>query len=124
MSTSFPTLLPLFDRERAAERAVALGVVVRTSGSTYGKEGTLIAFARDGTHAGMVSGGCLEADLREHALEVIATGQGRLVRYRMDDTHDPPWGLGLGCGGTSMRHQCKSLVQFEILPRPPDTRQS
>jgi glutamate synthase (NADPH) small chain len=29
---------------------------------------------------------------------------------------------GTDCVGTSMRHQCKSLVQFEILPRPPDTR--
>jgi glutamate synthase (NADPH/NADH) small chain len=30
---------------------------------------------------------------------------------------------GTDCVGTSMRHQCKSLVQFEILPCPPQTRQ-
>lgn len=30
---------------------------------------------------------------------------------------------GTDCVGTSLRHQCKSLVQFEILARPPDTRQ-
>jgi glutamate synthase (NADPH/NADH) small chain len=29
---------------------------------------------------------------------------------------------GTDCVGTSMRHGCKSLVQFEILPRPPDAR--
>jgi len=29
---------------------------------------------------------------------------------------------GTDCVGTSMRHGCKSLVQFEILERPPDTR--
>jgi glutamate synthase (NADPH/NADH) small chain len=29
---------------------------------------------------------------------------------------------GTDCVGTSMRHQCQTLVQFEILPRPPDTR--
>src|SRR5947208_9516463 len=29
---------------------------------------------------------------------------------------------GTDCVGTSLRHQCKSLVQFEILPQPPDTR--
>ncbi len=29
---------------------------------------------------------------------------------------------GTDCVGTSMRHGCKSLVQFEILPRPPDQR--
>jgi glutamate synthase (NADPH/NADH) small chain len=31
---------------------------------------------------------------------------------------------GTDCVGTSMRHGCKSLVQFEILPRPPDERAS
>jgi glutamate synthase (NADPH/NADH) small chain len=30
---------------------------------------------------------------------------------------------GTDCVGTAMRHKCKSLTQFEILPRPPDTRQ-
>src|SRR6266446_5908319 len=31
---------------------------------------------------------------------------------------------GTDCVGTAMRHQCRSLVQFEILPRPPDERAS
>jgi glutamate synthase (NADPH/NADH) small chain len=31
---------------------------------------------------------------------------------------------GTDCVGTSLRHQCKSLQQFEILPRPPETRPS
>ncbi|MSR82403.1 MAG: glutamate synthase subunit beta [Candidatus Latescibacteria bacterium] len=30
---------------------------------------------------------------------------------------------GTDCVGTSMRHGCKSLTQFEIMARPPDTRQ-
>ncbi len=30
---------------------------------------------------------------------------------------------GTDCVGTAMRHQCKSLTQLEILPRPPDERQ-
>jgi glutamate synthase (NADPH) small chain len=30
---------------------------------------------------------------------------------------------GTDCVGTAMRHQCKSLTQLEILPRPPDTRE-
>jgi glutamate synthase (NADPH/NADH) small chain len=29
---------------------------------------------------------------------------------------------GTDCVGTSMRHGCRSLVQFEILPKPPDAR--
>ncbi len=31
---------------------------------------------------------------------------------------------GTDCVGTSMRHKCKSLVQLEILPKPPDARQA
>ncbi len=30
---------------------------------------------------------------------------------------------GTDCVGTSLRHGCKSLTQFEIMPRPPDERQ-
>ncbi len=29
---------------------------------------------------------------------------------------------GTDCVGTSMRHACRSLIQFEILPKPPDER--
>jgi NAD(P)H-dependent glutamate synthase small subunit len=29
---------------------------------------------------------------------------------------------GTDCIGTSMRHRCRSLVNFELLPRPPDAR--
>lgn len=30
---------------------------------------------------------------------------------------------GTDCVGTAMRHQCKSITQFEIMPQPPDERQ-
>lgn len=29
---------------------------------------------------------------------------------------------GTDCIGTSMRHRCRSLVNFELLPQPPDQR--
>lgn len=29
---------------------------------------------------------------------------------------------GTDCIGTSMRHRCRSMVNFELLPQPPDTR--
>ena len=29
---------------------------------------------------------------------------------------------GTDCIGTSMRHRCKSIVNFELMPRPPDSR--
>ncbi len=92
-------LLPLFERERAASRPFALAVVVRTSGSTYRKPGALMAIAADGSYAGLLSGGCLETDLREHARSVIATGRPRTVTYNTGGSDDALWGLGVGCEG-------------------------
>jgi len=99
MESSLNSLLPLFEREHAAHRAVALGVLVRTIGSTYRKAGALMLIASNGDYAGLLSGGCLETDLREHALEVIRSGEPRLVDYDTRGGDDLIWGLGLGCEG-------------------------
>ena len=53
----------------------------------------------DGEYAGLLSGGCLEGDLREHAREVAATGQARIVSYDLRSTTDQLFGLGAGCEG-------------------------
>src|SRR5215470_9617294 len=92
-------LLPLFERERAAGKAVALGVLVETAGSTYRKPGALMLIASNGDSAGLLSGGCLEGDLAEYALTVIGTGQPRVITYDMRGGDDLIWGLGLGCEG-------------------------
>jgi xanthine dehydrogenase accessory factor len=47
----------------------------------------------------LISGGCLEGDLREHARAVIEGGAARTVRYDMRTADDLLWGLGLGCEG-------------------------
>src|SRR3974390_3291699 len=92
-------LLPLYLRERAAGRALALGVLVDTVGSTYRKPGALILIAGDGEYAGLISGGCLEGDLCAHGREVIASGTARTVRYDTRTSEDLLFGLGLGCEG-------------------------
>jgi xanthine dehydrogenase accessory factor len=99
MEASLGPLLPLFERERRAGRPLALGVLVHTQGSTYGKPGALIAIAANGDYAGLISGGCLEGDLREHALTVIAEGRPRSVHYDLRGPDDLLWGLGAGCEG-------------------------
>ena len=55
--------------------------------------------AANGDYAGLLSGGCLEGDLREHARSVIETGEPRIVSYDMRGPEDLLWGLGLGCEG-------------------------
>jgi len=99
VETTLDPLLPLYERERAAGRAMALGVLVRTAGSTYRKPGALILIAADGEYAGLISGGCLEGDLRERARAVIASGAAANVSYDMRTADDLLWGLGLGCEG-------------------------
>jgi xanthine/CO dehydrogenase XdhC/CoxF family maturation factor len=92
-------LLPLFERERAAGRPMALGILVHTAGSTYRKPGAMLLIAQGGEYAGLLSGGCLEGDLAERARAVIDTGQAALVTYDLRHSDDLVWGLGLGCEG-------------------------
>jgi xanthine dehydrogenase accessory factor len=99
METLIAPLLPLYERERRAGRAVALAVVVHTTGSTYRKPGALMLIAADGQYAGLLSGGCLESDLREHALQVMGSGKAKLITYDTRGTDDLLWGLGVGCEG-------------------------
>lgn len=55
--------------------------------------------AANGDYSGLLSGGCLEGDLREHALSVIETGEPRIVCYDLFGPEDLLWGLGIGCEG-------------------------
>jgi len=99
MESLIAPLLPLYEREHRAGRAMALAVVVHTSGSTYRKPGALMLIATDGQYAGLLSGGCLESDLHEHALQVIGSGKAKLVTYDTGGSDDLLWGLGVGCEG-------------------------
>ncbi|HEY1892251.1 MAG TPA: XdhC family protein [Steroidobacteraceae bacterium] len=99
MDAELGPLLPLFERERAAGRPMALGILVRTQGSTYRKAGAILLMADDGEYAGLISGGCLEGDLGERARAVIETGRAALVSYDLRNSDDLVWGLGLGCEG-------------------------
>ncbi|MGB8328214.1 MAG: XdhC family protein [Steroidobacteraceae bacterium] len=99
MESSLHRLLPLFERERAADHDIVLATVLGTAGSTYRKAGAQMLIALDGEFAGLLSGGCLEGDLREHAREILSSGRPQRVRYDMRDTDDPVFGLGSGCEG-------------------------
>jgi xanthine dehydrogenase accessory factor len=96
---SLHRLLPLFERARRSNEPVVLATVVRTGGSTYAKPGAQMLIANDGEYAGLLSGGCLEGDLREHARAVVATGAARIVSYDLRSTTDQLFGLGAGCEG-------------------------
>jgi xanthine/CO dehydrogenase XdhC/CoxF family maturation factor len=99
MDSELGPLLPLFERERAAGRPMALGILAHTVGSTYRKPGAMLLIASNGEYAGLISGGCLEGDLGERARTVIETGRAALVTYDLRNADDLVWGLGLGCEG-------------------------
>ncbi len=92
--------------------SVAWATVVSIQGSTYRRPGAKLLMAADGTLAGNISGGCLEQDVRERALEVLRAGQPACVHYDTGDVEDTLWGLGLGCNGQ---------VDIFIQPVSPDT---
>jgi xanthine/CO dehydrogenase XdhC/CoxF family maturation factor len=83
--------------ERSARAAVA--TVVRIQGSAYRRQGAKFLVQEDGQTVGGVSGGCLEADVREIALAVIRDGAARLRHYDTGSDDRTVWGLGLGCNG-------------------------
>lgn len=92
-------LLPFYAAAREAAEPLVLAVVLRTAGSTYRKHGAWMLIARDGRFAGLLSGGCLEGDLREHAARVLDTGRATIVSYDMRGPDDALWGIGSGCEG-------------------------
>ena len=82
-----------------AEPRLVLATVYETVGSTYSKAGAQMLINAGGDFQGMLSGGCLEGDLAEHAARVVSDGVSQTVTYDMRDEEDELWGLGVGCEG-------------------------
>jgi xanthine dehydrogenase accessory factor len=83
---------------RAGKRA-ALATVIRISGSAYRRPGAKLLVRDKGATTGGVSGGCLEADVRERALVALREGRPRLLHYETGSDDRQVFGLGLGCNG-------------------------
>jgi len=95
-------LLPLvrdFRELQAGSRAFVLATIVATEGSTYRKAGTPMLITASGQPRGLLSGGCLEVDLVEHARDVLESGRSRLTAYDMRGEDDVLFGIGSGCEG-------------------------
>ena len=77
----------------------ALATVVRISGSAYRRPGAKLLIEESGVTHGGVSGGCLEADVRAQAIEVLRGAAPRMLHYETSSDEETLWGLGLGCEG-------------------------
>lgn len=73
-----------------------------------------------GERIGLLSGGCLETDLAEHAQRLLS-GTQRIFEKTYDSrtSDDPVWGLGLGCEGSMRIALLRLEVQDHYLPIGP-----
>ncbi|MBA3843918.1 MAG: XdhC family protein [Actinobacteria bacterium] len=84
-------------RWRECGERVAVATVVATRRSAPRPIGAKFAVSEAGEMCGSVSGGCVENDVAVQALEVIASGEPRLLSYGISD--EQALGVGLPCGG-------------------------
>jgi xanthine dehydrogenase accessory factor len=76
---------------------VVVATVVATRRSAPRPVGASLAVSESGKMCGSVSGGCVESDVFENAMEVLETGEPKLLSYGISD--DLAWSVGLPCGG-------------------------
>jgi xanthine dehydrogenase accessory factor len=99
MANQLNQLVDAFRKALPHSGDFVLATIIETQGSTYQKAGAKMLISKDGECLGLLSGGCLESDLKEHADRVFADGRAKTVFYDMRSPDDVIWGLGLGCNG-------------------------
>jgi xanthine dehydrogenase accessory factor len=76
-------------------RSSALATIVECKGSSPQKQGAKMLVRDDGTLLGTLGGGCIEADVVQHARMAMQDGQPRTVPFELTEKEG-----GLVCGGT------------------------
>jgi xanthine dehydrogenase accessory factor len=97
-------------RMRRAGQRGALATIVHTNGSIPSYESSRMLVREDGSIAGTVGGGCVEADVWAAAKEVIRAEQPRKMTFNLN--HEASYDAGLICGGTL------EIFVEPILPQP------
>ena len=91
-------ILADLDAWKAEGRRVALARVVNVEGSGPRDPGAAMAVSDNGDVIGSVSGGCVEGAVVVEALDILETGERRMVTFGYSD--DEAFAVGLTCGGT------------------------
>lgn len=95
-------------RLKNAGRISALATIVESKGSSPQKQGAKMLVREDGTILGTLGGGCLEAEVVQHAKMAMQDGTPRTVPFELTEKEG-----GLVCGGA---------VRVYIEPVIPDPR--
>lgn len=93
MRELFQTLLDAVE----SLRPLAYCRLVETRGSTPQKAGALMLVYPDGSQAGTLGGGCVEAEVKRQALARLHDGRREVATFQLDS--DYGWDDGLICGG-------------------------
>jgi len=97
-------------RMRKAGRRGALATIVHTNGSIPSYESSRMLVREDGSIAGTIGGGCVEADVWAAAKEVMAKESTRKMVFHLNN--EASYDNGLICGGTL------EIFVEPILPQP------
>lgn len=76
---------------------VAIATVVETWGSAPRPVGAHLVINEKGDFEGSVSGGCVEGAVIAEAMEIIASGEPKMLEFGVAD--EAAWQVGLSCGG-------------------------
>jgi xanthine dehydrogenase accessory factor len=97
-------------RMRREGQRGALATIVHTNGSIPSYESSRMLVREDGSIAGTIGGGCVEADVWAAAKEVIAAETPRKMTFNLNN--EAAYDSGLICGGTL------EVFVEPILPQP------
>ncbi|RNF35439.1 XdhC family protein [Paracoccus methylarcula] len=106
-----PALVDPWEAALSAGPGTVMAVLTQTIGPAYRNPGTVMSIAPDGSIAGALTSGCIEADLILHAEQVRAKGIPRRLRYGQGS---PFMDLRLPCGG-AIEVMLFLIRDFEIL---------
>ena len=97
-------------RMRRGGQRGALATIVHTNGSIPSYESSRMLVREDGSIAGTIGGGCVEADVWAAAKEVMHAERPRKMTFNLN--HEAAYDAGLICGGTL------EVFVEPILPQP------
>ena len=85
-------------RAKLDGQKIVLATIIHTQGSIPSFQSSKMFIREDGSIAGTVGGGCVEAEVWAAAKEILVEGSPRKLTFNLNA--DPRYDVGLTCGGT------------------------
>lgn len=78
-------------------RNLAIATVIETWGSAPQPTGSQLVIDHEGNFMGSVSGGCVEGAVVTEAIDIIDSGEPKMLEFGV--SNETAWEVGLACGG-------------------------